>query len=82
MLFFTVADSKLDFRKSGRQAIPIHIQGENPVTGEPSVMGKGVLSVGLFKEDDPELDQMKSATYRQISNVVSQEVDLNVAVEK
>ena len=76
ILFFTGADSKVDFRKSAKQKIPIRIQSENRWTGEPAIMGKGVLSFGLFKEDDSKLNHMKGTKYRQLSNVVSQEVEL------
>jgi hypothetical protein len=39
-------------------------------------MGKGVISVGLFRQDNPDLDQLKSTKYKQLSNVVNQEVEL------
>jgi hypothetical protein len=76
LLFFVGTDSKVDFRKSEKQTIPIRIQNENRFTGEPAIEGKGVLTFGLFKEDDPTLDQVKSTKYKQISNVVSQDVNL------
>lgn len=76
MLFFAGADSQVDFRTSARYEIPLRIQPANRLTGEPAVMGKGVLSIGLFKEDDPTHDQLKSIRYRPLSNVVSHEVDL------
>jgi hypothetical protein len=76
ILFFAGNDSKVDFRKSRKQTIPIRIQSENRWAGEPAIKGKGVLSFALFEEADPEHDHMKSTKYKQLSNVVSQEVDL------
>jgi hypothetical protein len=76
VLFFSGADSKVDFRKSAGQTIRIRIESENKWTGQPAIMGKGVISVGLFRQDNPDLDQLKSTKYKQLSNVVNQEVEL------
>ncbi len=76
ILFFTDEKSKVDFRKSAKQILPIRIQAEDRMLGIPAIAGKGVLSFGLFKQDDPKVDQIKSTKYKQLSKVVSQEVEL------
>ena len=76
VMFSTQDDSSFDLRKTGKSTFPIPIQDANRLTGQPANQGEGILSVAVFKEDDPKLVQMKSKSYKQLSNVDSKSVNL------
>jgi len=63
--FPTGRDCPVDFREAGKHTFAIR--------GDALVPDAGV-AVAIFKEDDPKHDQMESATYAQLSNVVTSHI--------
>mgnify|MGYP003753552529 CR=1 FL=1 len=67
---------KTDTNENIKITIPIKIQEGNNVTGEPRIKGKGVLSFCLLKKDNSKVEHLGKTSYSQLSNVVSQQVEL------
>ncbi|NOZ20744.1 MAG: hypothetical protein GXP25_06600 [Planctomycetes bacterium] len=82
LLFFTGASSSLNLNLSGQKTFTIPIQTGREWKGAARITGKGVLSVAVFKENDPALAQrpipqlFMSTKYEQLSDVAELQIDL------
>ena len=74
IMFNTLDDAALNLLQSGEYTFPIKLKAP-AMMEEPNIRSKGILSVVVFKEDDPRFDQMKSTKYVQLSNEIRQSVD-------
>lgn len=61
-------EGKVDFRGNGEFAFKMPLEGGG--SGLPKIAARGTVSVGVFKEDDPKADQLKSTSYVALSDVV------------
>lgn len=76
LLMFGIRDTAgVNLLTSGKFTFPIPIQDENRLTGQPSILGDGILSVAVFKADDPN-QEFKNPNYTQLSNVATRHMHL------
>ncbi|MBI5417020.1 hypothetical protein HZA55_03600 [Candidatus Poribacteria bacterium] len=78
IVFYPSPECTIDLTESCEKNFIIPIQSGSLKTGAPTIMGAGTLCVSLFKKEDASINHLNSKNYKQLSNVASTYINLEM----